>query len=129
MRFTQTQQEVSDDLNVCILNLEFVELKSCFIRNFFLSRFVVVRILESLGALSQILEHRLTLTKAAIEIFHENNYTFCERQIILTNIVLLRSYKTRNVQVSHQREIEKIRQMINASKNKTKFCLIFTPWS
>ena len=129
MRFTQTQQEVSDDLNVCVLNLEFVELKSCFFRNFFLSRFVVVRILESLGELSQILDHRLTLTEAAIEIYHEYNYTFCERQIIMPNIVLLRSSKTRNVQASHQSEIEKIRQMLNASKTKTKFCHIFTPWS
>ena len=53
--------------------------------------FVVARILESLGELSKILDHRLTLTEAAIEIFLENSYTFYDRQIILPNIVLLRS--------------------------------------
>ena len=30
------KQEVGDYLSVCVLNLEFVELKSCFIRNVFL---------------------------------------------------------------------------------------------
>ena len=34
---------------------------------------VVARILESLGELSQILDHRLTLTEASIEIFPENS--------------------------------------------------------
>ena len=29
----QIIQEVGDDLSVCLLNLEFAELKSCFIRN------------------------------------------------------------------------------------------------
>ena len=30
------QQDVSDDLSICVLSLEFVKLKSCFIRNVFL---------------------------------------------------------------------------------------------
>ena len=47
--------------------------------------------MESLGELSQILDHRLTLTVAAIGIFLENSYTFYDRQIMLPNIVLLRS--------------------------------------
>ena len=42
--------------------------------------------------------------------FLENSYTFYVRQIILPNIVLLRSSLTRNVQVVHQREIGKVRQ-------------------
>ena len=29
------KQEVGDDLSVCVLNLEIVELKSCLIRNVF----------------------------------------------------------------------------------------------
>ena len=71
---------------------------------------VVAGILESLGELSQILNHRLTLKEAAKEEFLENSYTFYVRQIILPNIVLLRSSLTRNVQVVHQREIGKVRQ-------------------
>ena len=86
--FKQRRQEVGDDLSVCVLNLEFVELKSCFIRDVFLQCFVVARILESLGKLSQIVDYRLTLTEPAIEIFLENSYTFYGRQIILPNIVL-----------------------------------------
>ena len=42
--------------------------------------------------------------------FLENSYTFYVRQIILPNIVLLRSSLTRNGQVVHQREIGKGRQ-------------------
>ena len=92
------------------MNLEFVELKSCFIRKVFLQCFVVARILETFGELSQILDHRLTLKGAAKEEFLENSYTFYARQIILTNIVLLRSSLTRNVQIVHQMEIGKVRQ-------------------
>ena len=33
--FRISKQEVGDDLSICVLNLEFVELKSCFIRNAF----------------------------------------------------------------------------------------------
>ena len=66
--------------------------------------------MESLGELSQILDHRLTLKEAAKEEFLENTYTFYVRQIILSNIVLLGSSLTRNVQVVHQREIGKVRQ-------------------
>ena len=47
------------------------------------------------------LEHRLTLKEAAKEEFLENSYTFYVRQIILPNIVLLRSSLTRDVQVVH----------------------------
>ena len=112
------------------MNLEFVEIKSCFIRNFFLQCFVVARISESLGELSQILDHRRTLKEAAKEEFIENSYTFYVRQIILPNIDLLRSSLTRNVQVVLKRTLEKLhklnksnplRFMINASKNKTNF--------
>ena len=85
------KQEVGDDVGICILDLEFVELKSYFIRNVLLECFVITRILESLGNLCQILDHRLTLTEAAIKIFLENSYLFYDRQIILPNIVLLRS--------------------------------------
>ena len=92
------------------MNLEFVELKSCFIRNVFLQCFVVARILESLGELSQIVDHRFKLKEAAKEEFLENSYTFYARQIILTNIVLLRSSLTQNVQVAYQREIGKVWQ-------------------
>ena len=49
----------------------------------------LARILESLGELSQILDLRLTIAEVAIEIFLENSCTFYDRQIILTNIVLL----------------------------------------
>ena len=56
----------------------------------------VARILESLGELSQILDHRLTLKEAAKEEFLENSYTFYVRQIILPNIVLLRSSLTQD---------------------------------
>ena len=48
--------------------------------------------------------------KATKEIFHENSYTFYATQIILRNIVFLRSYVTRNAQIVHQREIEKVRK-------------------
>ena len=65
---------------------------------------------ESLGELSQILDHRLTLKETAKEKFLKSGYTFYVRQIILPNIVLLRSSLTRNVQVVHQREIRKVRQ-------------------
>ena len=104
------KQEVRDDLSVCVLNLEFVELKSCFIRNVFLQYFIVARILKRLGELPQILDHRLTLTEAAIEKFLENSYTFYDRQIILPRIVLLRSSWTRNVRFVNQRKIGKVRQ-------------------
>ena len=42
--------------------------------------------------------------------FLENSYTFYVRQIILPNIVLLRSSLTQNVQVVDQREIGKFRK-------------------
>ena len=48
--------------------------------------------------------------KATKEEFLENSYTFYVTQIILPNIVLLRSYLTRNAQVVQQREIEKVRK-------------------
>ena len=70
----------------------------------------VARILESLGELSQILDHRLTLKEAVKKEFLENSYMLYVRQIILPNIVLLRSFLTRNVQVVHQREIGKVTQ-------------------
>ena len=54
--------------------------------------------------------NRLTLKEAAKEEFLENSYTFYVRQIILPNIVLLRTSLTRNVQAVHQREIGKVRQ-------------------
>ena len=56
------------------------------------------------------LEHRLTLKEVVKEEFLENSYTFYVRQIILPNIFLLRGSLSRNVQVVHQREIEKVRQ-------------------
>ena len=83
------------------------------------------------------LDHRLTLKEAAKEEFLENSCTFYVRQITLPNIVPLRSFLTRNVQVVKGKlekldELNKsdpLRYMINASKNKTKFCHVFTPWS
>ena len=69
------KQEIGDDLGICVLNLEFVEFKSCYIRNVFLQCFVEASILQNLGELSQILDHRLTLTEAAIEIFLKNSYS------------------------------------------------------
>ena len=47
----------------------------------------VAKALESLGELYEILDHRLLLTEAIIEIFLENSCTFYDRQIILLNIV------------------------------------------
>ena len=78
---SKSQQEAGEDLSVCVLNLAFVELKSCFIRNIFLKCFVVARILESLGELSKILDYRFTLTEALTQIFLENSYRIYDRQI------------------------------------------------
>ena len=52
---------------------------------------MVAKILESLGELSKILVHKLSLTEAVTEMFLENSCTFYDREIILLNIVLLRS--------------------------------------
>ena len=53
---------------------------------------------------------RLLLTEAAIEIFPENTCTFYDRQIILLNIVTLRSSLAQNDQAVHQRDFGKVRQ-------------------
>ena len=50
------------------------------------------------------------LKEAAKKEFLGNSYMFYVRQVILPNIVLLRSSLTRNGQVLHQREIGKGRE-------------------
>ena len=52
----------------------------------------LARALESLGQLYKILDHRLLLTKAVIEMFLENSCTLYDRQITLLNIVFYRSF-------------------------------------
>ena len=47
----------------------------------------VARALESLSELYEILDHRLLLTEAIIEIFLENSCKFYDRHIVLLNIV------------------------------------------
>ena len=60
---------------------------------------------------SKSLEHRLSLTETAIEMFLENGCTFYDRQITLLHIVLSRCYKAQNVQAVHQRDFRKARQV------------------
>ena len=72
-----------------------------------LHHFIITRILESLSVLSKFLDHRFSLTEAAIEVFLENSYTCCDRQIILLNIVLLRS--SFNAQAAYWRDLGKVR--------------------
>ena len=71
--------------------------------------------------------------------FLENSCTFYDRQVILLNIVILRSSLAQNSQAVHHRDFRKVRQlnksnplryMTNGSKNKeTTFCRISTPLS
>ena len=49
----------------------------------------MARVLDSLGELSKVLDHRHFLGETAIEMFLENSCTFYGRQIILLNIVIL----------------------------------------
>ena len=89
------KQDVNNDLSVCILNIEFVSekikikrknlkpLQSCFIRNFF--------VIFHRGKNFRELDHRLSLTEAAIEMFLENSCMLYDTQIVPLNIVLWRS--------------------------------------
>ena len=134
----QVQQEVGDgsELKICLRENQ-KKRKAPFL-NFF-QCFIVARVLGRLGELSKILDNRLSLTEAVIEIFYENGCTFYDRQIILFNIVLSGSSKAETAQSVHQRDLEKLdklsksnqlRYVANGSKNKkTKFCRIETPWS
>ena len=73
LRESRFQTEMCAKVNIIIFKLQ------CFI---------VAKILESLGELSQIFDHILSLTEAAIEMFLENGCTFYDKQITLLNIVL-----------------------------------------
>ena len=72
--------------------------------------FIIARILESIGELSKILDHRVSLIEAALEEFLENVRTFYDRQIVLLNIVLLKSSWAQNAQAVHQRHLGNVRQ-------------------
>ena len=77
----------------------------------FLQCFIIATILESLGELPKILDHRPLLTEVAIEIFLENSCTLYEnRQFMLLNIVFLRNFQTQNVQAVHQRDFRNVRK-------------------
>ena len=85
------KQEVGDDLSVCVLNLEFVELKKLLYQKHFL---VMPRCSKSFRELRWALSNSRSQTytqEAAIEIFLENSHTVYHRQTILPNMVLLRS--------------------------------------
>ena len=66
---------------------------------------------ESLGELSKILDHRLSLKEAAIEMFRESGCTFYDRQFILLNIVLSRRSKVQYAQAVHQRVFRPAKQI------------------
>ena len=73
--------------------------------------------------LPKILDHRHPLTEAAIELFLENGYTFYGRQIMLLNIVPLRSFWAQNAQAAYQRDLGKVRQI-----REIKFTRIYDKW-
>ena len=66
-------------------------LKNCSIRNIFLQCFIAVRVLESVGDISKILDHKLLLTETDTKMLLENSCTFYDRQIIPPNIILWKS--------------------------------------
>ena len=93
-RYRQHITEVGDGLNVCFLNLEFVSekikikrkklpLKLLYRESFF--------VMLHRGKNFRELDHSLSLTEAAIEMFLENNCMLYDTQIIPLDIVLLRS--------------------------------------
>ena len=84
--------------------------------------------------LYKIVDHRLLLREVAIEAFLENSCTFYDREIILLNIVLLRSSLAQMPKLPIKGIYEKlgkleksnpIRYVAGGGKNKkTKFCCI-----
>ena len=53
---------------------------------------------------------RVLLTEAAVEMFLENSSTFYNRQVLLLNIVILRSSLVQNVQAVHHSDFKKLRK-------------------
>ena len=118
----QVQQEVGEGSEPKICLRENQKKRKAPFLNFF-QCFIVARVLGRLGELSKILDNRLSLTEAVIDIFYENGCTFYDRQIILFIEGILE--KLDKLSKSNQ-----LRYVANGSKNKkSKFCRIETPWS
>ena len=77
----------------------------------------ISRILESSARCSTMFLFAVSFQTGALELytllleeFLENGRTFYDRQIVLLNIVLLKSFWTQNAQAVHQRDLGNVRQ-------------------
>ena len=69
------------------------------------------------------LDHRRSLTEAAIDMSLKNSCTLYDKQIISLNIVLLRSSQAQNIQAVHQKDFGKVRQ-----SKQIKFPQLYDKW-